>query len=169
MDGDRTISQTTFGQDARIHQGDAVAYIEGSVSVTNNYGISPATTNKRDGEDDVLRRLYTTPYEDRKNRNPTRVPGTCEWFTSHELFKEWQDSRSSRLLWVSADPGCGKFLKTRALAKLSAFWMRLTNAKIKGLSSLKNYANFMALRMTFISSFSLQVDLMAEFTVVSDL
>ncbi|UKZ63696.1 uncharacterized protein TrAtP1_004921 [Trichoderma atroviride] len=229
MDDNRTISQSIFGHDARIIQGDVIG---GSVLVTNNYGTSSQGTDKRDGEDDILRRLYTSPYEDRKDRNPPRVPGTCEWFTSHELFKEWERSDSSRLLWVSADPGCGKsvlvrhlveyvlqttesrtvcyfffkddfpdqktvvnalrcilrqlfiqkpllfsdkvlrrfvtggetffhsftelwkplsrFLKTRMPVKSSVSWMRSTNVKIKGLSLLKSYANFMVLRMTFI-------------------
>ncbi|PON29848.1 hypothetical protein TGAM01_v201214 [Trichoderma gamsii] len=118
MCDNRTISKSTFGQDAHIHQGDAIVYFEGSVSVTNNYGMSsPETTstNRRDGEDGILRRLYTTPYEDRKNRNPSRVPGTCNWFTSHELFQDWQESKSSRLLWVSADPGGGKSVLVKYL------------------------------------------------------
>lgn len=116
MGDNRIISQSTFGHDARIHQGDVIAYVKGSVSVINNYDISsPEATNKRDGEEDILRRLYTTPYEDRKDRNPPRVPGTCEWFISHELFKEWERSKSSRMLWVSADPGCGKSVLVKHL------------------------------------------------------
>jgi hypothetical protein len=107
MGDSRTISQSIFGNDARI--------IQGGVSVTNNYGMSLETTNKRDGEDDILRRLYTVPYEDRKDRNPSRVQGTCNWFTSHELFKEWEESKSSRVLWVSADPGCGKSVLVKYL------------------------------------------------------
>ncbi|KAA8645102.1 uncharacterized protein ATNIH1004_009317 [Aspergillus tanneri] len=62
--------------------------------------------------------LYTCPYKDRKDRNSKRVPGTCEWFTSHSLFQAWQQSKSnvsSGLLWVSADPGCGKSVLTRYL------------------------------------------------------
>ncbi|EHK41445.1 hypothetical protein TRIATDRAFT_321663 [Trichoderma atroviride IMI 206040] len=114
MDDNRTISQSIFGHDARIIQGDVIG---GSVLVTNNYGTSSQGTDKRDGEDDILRRLYTSPYEDRKDRNPPRVPGTCEWFTSHELFKEWERSDSSRLLWVSADPGCGKSVLVRHLVE----------------------------------------------------
>jgi ankyrin repeat protein len=113
MDGDRIISQSTFGHDARIIQGDVIATVEGSVSVTNNYGIPLEST--REGEGDILCRLYTSPYEGRKDRNPTRVSGTCEWFTSHELFTEWERSESSRLLWVSADPGCGKSVLVKHL------------------------------------------------------
>ncbi|KAL7920862.1 ankyrin repeat-containing domain protein [Trichoderma austrokoningii] len=115
MGENRLISQSTFGHDARIFQGDVIANVKDSVNVTNHYGKSSGATDRRDGEDDVLRRLYTSPYEDRKDRNPPRVPGTCEWFTSHELFKDWQESTSSRLLWVSADPGCGKSVLARHL------------------------------------------------------
>ncbi|RSL93297.1 hypothetical protein CEP52_013342 [Fusarium oligoseptatum] len=57
---------------------------------------------------EILRRLHVSPYLDRKERNPYRIPGTCDWFVSHELFRDWQESKSSKLLWVSADPGCGK-------------------------------------------------------------
>ncbi|KAL6228936.1 hypothetical protein BDW75DRAFT_235566 [Aspergillus navahoensis] len=62
--------------------------------------------------------LYTCPYKDRKDRNSKRVPGTCEWFTGHPLFQAWQNGTSdvsSGLLWVSADPGCGKSVLTRYL------------------------------------------------------
>jgi len=55
-----------------------------------------------------MKNLFTLPYRDRKDRNPERVPGTCEWFVAHEVFQEWRDRTSSTMLWVSADPGCGK-------------------------------------------------------------
>ncbi|EFX06671.1 ankyrin repeat-containing protein [Grosmannia clavigera kw1407] len=50
-----------------------------------------------------------------KNINPKRVPGTCEWFFHDRRFCTWRDSDSSRLLWVSAGPGCGKSVLSRAL------------------------------------------------------
>lgn len=62
-----------------------------------------------------LRMLYTCPYRDRKDRNRDRVPGTCEWFVRHQRFQEWDQSHNSRLLWVSADPGCGKSVLARYL------------------------------------------------------
>jgi ankyrin repeat domain-containing protein 50 len=34
---------------------------------------------------------------------------------AHELFREWQESKSSRMLWVSADPGCGKSVLAKYL------------------------------------------------------
>ncbi|KAI9929342.1 hypothetical protein MW887_000810 [Aspergillus wentii] len=64
----------------------------------------------------LLRLLYTCPYKDRKDRNSKRVPGTCEWFTGHSLFKDWQQNDKSCLLWVSADPGCGKSVLAKYLA-----------------------------------------------------
>ncbi|KXX76648.1 Ankyrin repeat domain-containing protein 50, partial [Madurella mycetomatis] len=66
-------------------------------------------------EIEVLKRLNKSPYQNRKDRNPDRVPGTCDWFVSHELFRGWQESESSRMLWVSADPGCGKSVLAKYL------------------------------------------------------
>ncbi|QYT06229.1 hypothetical protein H0G86_013091 [Trichoderma simmonsii] len=63
----------------------------------------------------IMKRLNTSPYRDRKERNPDRVAGTCEWFILHHLFQDWKQSASSRLLWVSADPGCGKSVLTKYL------------------------------------------------------
>lgn len=51
-----------------------------------------------------LRLLYSN-YEADKNVNPDRIPGTCHWFLNHNSFLAWRESHSSRLLWVSADPG----------------------------------------------------------------
>ncbi|KAL7907738.1 ankyrin repeat-containing domain protein [Trichoderma velutinum] len=62
-----------------------------------------------------MKKLNTSPYRDRKERNPDRVAGTCEWFLQHHLFQDWKNSTSSRLLWVSADPGCGKSVLVKYL------------------------------------------------------
>ncbi|KAK7226933.1 hypothetical protein V2G26_014936 [Clonostachys chloroleuca] len=64
---------------------------------------------------DILRTLYTSPYRDTKNRNPDRVPGTCEWFVSNHDFQRWRESKSSTMLWVSANPGCGKSVLAKYL------------------------------------------------------
>jgi ankyrin repeat protein len=61
-----------------------------------------------------MQRLNVSPYIDRKNRNPEKAEGTCEWFTGHSLFQKWRDEASA-LLWVSADPGCGKSVLARYL------------------------------------------------------
>ncbi|UKZ73418.1 hypothetical protein TrVFT333_001065 [Trichoderma virens FT-333] len=64
---------------------------------------------------DILRKLYKSQYEDRKDRNPIRTEGTCEWFVAHRLFREWQENKESTTLWVSADPGCGKSVLAKHL------------------------------------------------------
>ena len=63
----------------------------------------------------LLKKLYTSSYRDRKDRNPKRLDGTCEWFINHPLFRNWQESKTSSLLWVSADPGCGKSVLAKYL------------------------------------------------------
>jgi ankyrin repeat protein len=54
-------------------------------------------------------------YEQFKDRNPDRLKGTCQWVLRHENFRNWKDSSSSSLLWVSADPGCGKSVLSKSL------------------------------------------------------
>ncbi|EEP79334.1 predicted protein [Uncinocarpus reesii 1704] len=65
-------------------------------------------------ERDLLQAL-ASDYEDYKDFNPSRVPGTCEWFFGDDRFCKWRDSNTSSLLWVSAGPGCGKSVLSRAL------------------------------------------------------
>jgi hypothetical protein len=59
--------------------------------------------------------FYQPSYESYKNLNPRRVAGTCEWVFEHPTFKWWRDSDHNELLWLSADPGCGKSVISRAL------------------------------------------------------
>ncbi|KAL2134883.1 hypothetical protein VTI74DRAFT_10609 [Chaetomium olivicolor] len=65
----------------------------------------------------LLSKLKTLDYRDRKDRNPPRVIGTCEWFVGHSLFRAWLQSSdpNTRALWVSADPGCGKSVLAKHL------------------------------------------------------
>jgi ankyrin repeat domain-containing protein 50 len=57
----------------------------------------------------------TSNYRDDKNRNQQRVPGTCEWVLQHSKFLHWRQENIASLLWVSADPGCGKSVLSRSL------------------------------------------------------
>ena len=66
-------------------------------------------------ERECLQALRTSDYEEFKNRNPNRLEETCQWVLQHENFKSWKESNSSGLLWVSADPGCGKSVLSRSL------------------------------------------------------
>jgi hypothetical protein len=60
---------------------------------------------------------YACPYKESKDRVPERVDGTCNWFTNHPLFKNWNTStpEATDLLYVSADPGCGKSVLSKYL------------------------------------------------------
>ncbi|KAK4206117.1 hypothetical protein QBC37DRAFT_145455, partial [Rhypophila decipiens] len=74
--------------------------------------------DRRKKEIEILKILNTfnaSQHRERLERNPDRVPGTCDWFVSHELFQGWNKSKSSRMLWVSADPGCGKSVLAKHL------------------------------------------------------
>jgi ankyrin repeat protein len=50
----------------------------------------------------------TSTYEQHKNINPNRVEGTCEWALKSSEYQRWWASGHNDLLWISADPGCGK-------------------------------------------------------------
>lgn len=71
--------------------------------------------DRRDEEETKLLKTLASDYKSEKDLVSTRVPGTCEWFFKDGRFLEWRDSSSSRLLWVSAGPGCGKSVLARAL------------------------------------------------------
>jgi hypothetical protein len=64
---------------------------------------------------EYMKKFHTSLYEDQKNRNEKRIPGTCQWVTNHGHFKNWVESQRSSLLILSADPGCGKSVLTRYL------------------------------------------------------
>ncbi|KAI9695039.1 MAG: hypothetical protein M1822_000656 [Bathelium mastoideum] len=54
-------------------------------------------------------------YRGQKDLNRERVEGTCEWFLNHEKFRGWRRETTANLLWVTADPGCGKSVLSKAL------------------------------------------------------
>ena len=57
----------------------------------------------------------TSSYETHKDINPLRVADTCQWVLSHPKYREWHESSSDDLLWISADAGCGKSVLARSL------------------------------------------------------
>ncbi|KAK3389595.1 hypothetical protein B0H63DRAFT_464007 [Podospora didyma] len=57
----------------------------------------------------------TCPYLDRMMAVSKRVPGTCEWFQTHNKYRDWLGSPDGGLLLLSADPGCGKSVLSRFL------------------------------------------------------
>ena len=59
--------------------------------------------------------LKTSQYEQHKDINPPRVPGTCQWVLTHQQYLQWYESAGDDLLWISADPGCGKSVLAKSL------------------------------------------------------
>jgi hypothetical protein len=57
----------------------------------------------------------TSNYEQHKDINPGRVPGTCQWALQNPHYLHWWNSRCNDLLWISADPGCGKSVLAKSL------------------------------------------------------
>ncbi|KAL7815157.1 hypothetical protein V8C26DRAFT_402587 [Trichoderma gracile] len=60
----------------------------------------------------------TSTYEQYKNINPNRAEGTCRWILDNAQYHQWRDSRHNDLLWISADPGCGKSVLAKSLVDL---------------------------------------------------
>ncbi|KAI6466428.1 hypothetical protein MCOR17_004825 [Pyricularia oryzae] len=63
----------------------------------------------------ILVMLRTLPYLDRKNRNSVPADNTCIWATNHPKLQAWQTASRLSVLWVSANPGCGKSVLARHL------------------------------------------------------
>ncbi|KAH0042265.1 purine and uridine phosphorylase, partial [Aureobasidium melanogenum] len=57
----------------------------------------------------------TSTYEHFKNINPGRVKETCRWALNHPQYQRWNESDTNDLLWISADPGCGKSVLSKSL------------------------------------------------------
>ncbi|KAF9880905.1 hypothetical protein CkaCkLH20_01947 [Colletotrichum karsti] len=75
-------------------------------------------------EQSILERLFADHEGYKNDFNPTRTKGTCEWFFQDPRFLRWRDSNQSSLLWVSAGPGCGKSVLSRAL--IDEHWLPTT-------------------------------------------
>ncbi|KJR84975.1 uncharacterized protein SPSK_08353 [Sporothrix schenckii 1099-18] len=69
---------------------------------------------REEKETELLRNLQCT-YDSYKDFNRQRVQGTCEWFFNDSRFHALRDASTSSLLWVSAGPGCGKSVLSRAI------------------------------------------------------
>ncbi|KAJ5712190.1 hypothetical protein N7493_008658 [Penicillium malachiteum] len=54
-------------------------------------------------------------YEEQKNINPRKLEGTCLWALQSPEYIRWSESSCNDLLWVSADPGCGKSVLSRSI------------------------------------------------------
>ncbi|KAK5467242.1 hypothetical protein LTS15_000214 [Exophiala xenobiotica] len=70
---------------------------------------------EREQQQKCLQAFKTTSYEGQKNLNEDRADGTCLWVLNNDHYLDWMHNRSSGLLWISADPGCGKSVLARFL------------------------------------------------------
>ncbi|KAH7377131.1 hypothetical protein B0T11DRAFT_27613 [Plectosphaerella cucumerina] len=73
------------------------------------------TRYEKDKQIEYHRVFKASQYEEFKNINPDRVPGTCKWVVEHPQYRKWRQSSHDDLLWISADPGCGKSVLAKAL------------------------------------------------------
>ncbi|KAJ5756953.1 uncharacterized protein N7511_007135 [Penicillium nucicola] len=83
--------------------------------------------NKQDREERALLQDLAGPWGDHKDFNPKKVDGTCEWFFKDERFRSWRDAGTSTILWVSASPGCGKSVLSRALLDEQHLYRNVTS------------------------------------------
>jgi hypothetical protein len=68
------------------------------------------------GREEVSLQIFrTVDHEAQKNRNARAVATTCQWCLDHPSYLHWLDDKSSNLLWLSADPDCGKPVLARKL------------------------------------------------------
>ena len=90
--------------------------VSGSMKqLVENTSISRHLTPEEAQKETQCLQSLTSNYEGDKNRNKRRVPGTCMWLLKHERYLHWCQDPTASLLWVSADPGCGKSVLSRAL------------------------------------------------------
>ncbi|KAF2220404.1 hypothetical protein BDZ85DRAFT_275525 [Elsinoe ampelina] len=54
-------------------------------------------------------------YQEFKDINDKRTEGTGLWALEHERFTHWLNGGGENVLWISADPGCGKSVLARSL------------------------------------------------------
>lgn len=80
-------------------------------------------------EQKCLEALFLTdPRDDRSkliNHKGVRVPGTCEWITKDEKYRQWLRDPAPRLLWISGGSGKGKTM-------LSIFLTEELTARVEG-------------------------------------
>lgn len=64
--------------------------------------------NTKDVVSTMLASFTHPDFRQHKDRNPLPLPGTCTWLLDNPVYTDWLKDVDSCLLWVSADPGCGK-------------------------------------------------------------
>lgn len=57
----------------------------------------------------------TSNYGEQKNINPRKIEGTCQWAIRSAEYLRWWQACNDDLLWISADPGCGKSVLAKSI------------------------------------------------------
>ena len=110
---DKGIEQMAW--DKQYSQADSQISIQTQILASLEYARREQRVARDEDQQRKLLHTLTSDYEEQKNINPTRVPGTCEWFLNSKEFLDWRNADNSRILWVSAGPGCGKSVLSRCL------------------------------------------------------
>ena len=61
------------------------------------------------------RAFKVTSYAEQKDINPRPAEGTCQWALQSLEYVRWVESCCNDLLWLSADPGCGKSVLAKSI------------------------------------------------------
>ncbi|KAJ5668892.1 hypothetical protein N7462_009962 [Penicillium macrosclerotiorum] len=85
---------------------------------------------RSDEEEKCLQSFFTMDYEYQKNLNPERELGTCNWCLHNDTFLNWQSNDTSCLLWITADPGCGKSVLSKSLVDERLFGLESSDTTI---------------------------------------
>ncbi|KAF3108543.1 hypothetical protein TWF102_010669 [Orbilia oligospora] len=67
----------------------------------------------------LLRNIYrhTYAYSEYLESIPTRFDGTGEWLFNNQEYRAWRDLDEHMVLWVTANPGCGKTVTAKEAVK----------------------------------------------------
>ena len=96
-------------------QSDGPQFAGSTINTGGGNVIFGAHDIQRTNAPSIHARFKVSDYEGQKNSIPDRVQGTCKWFLLHDRYQGWRDSSTDNLLWVSADPGCGKSVLAKSL------------------------------------------------------
>ena len=109
---DEELSKRWKGQLEAMQRSEKILYRIVNILSDNGMQIQ---TNYEDQQERSLFQELASNYSGDKDFNPRRLEGTCEWVFKDDRFHRWRDDNTSGLLWLSAGPGCGKSVLSRAL------------------------------------------------------
>ncbi|KAF4555457.1 Ankyrin repeat-containing protein 21 [Elsinoe fawcettii] len=94
---------------------DLIALHKESNERTTAYRADRSAKELDDEQRMCMRALGKHPYNEFKDRNIDRVAKTCEWALDSPEFQRWVNGEGGDILWITADPGCGKSVLAKSL------------------------------------------------------